>query len=191
MHKPVGKLIAALQVSQAARTSWGESSLYKLERTPMHRLIKLAVIFAVVWVPSLIVVTSAHAQATTLRAPLMRPVVNPCSGHVVEVEGEVAVTFYPGHDDGAGGFHSHLSVVSKGTGENAVTGTKYQFSEEVVNSIQVPGPPQTEVSEFLINQVVIANGSEPNFYMRTRIHVTLNALGILTADVFDEGMACH
>ena len=137
------------------------------------------------------------AGATVLQAltfatqlPLNATVPNPCVPEDVFVQGHIDITVQQNFDN-ATGSHFDQHFVSKGTGIGLITGATYVYSEETENSLQIPGPPQTVAQDFVINHLLIANGTVPNFYLFIRVHTTLNALGVPTANIVSFGTKCN
>lgn len=144
-----------------------------------------AIIVVAVFFPSI-----SKAQAFHFGVPLDTTVVNNCVGESVLVQGNIDVTIEQSIDD-AGGTHFHLHIVSKGKGIGLITLTNYSFSAEFEDSLDVPGPPLTISHEIVLNHQLIADGNWPNSYLKVRLHLTLNAAGVPTAQIASVDIHCQ
>lgn len=144
-----------------------------------------AVVVVAAFFPSI-----SKAETFHFELPLNTTVVDNCVGENVLVQGNVDVTIEQSADD-AGGTHFHLHVVSKGKGIGLITLANYVYSTEVEDSFDMPGPPQTISHELVLNHQLIANGTFPNSYLRIRLHITLNAIGVPTAELASVEMKCQ
>ena len=130
------------------------------------------------------------AQTNSTTVPLTTILFNDCTTEEVFIQGELTFTTHETFDQ-SGGTHIDLHTLSKGQGFGLITGAKYNYSEEVQNLFQSPGPPETMTQQFVLNHVLVAAGPVPNLYLRVRVHMTFNASGMPTATVDDVQMDCH
>ena len=154
------------------------------------RLVSSASVIAALALFVLISPAVASAQAFSITFPLSTLLSNTCVPEYVFVQGEITMVIQQNFDE-ASGSHFETHFVSKGKGTGLVTFATYNFSEETENSFQIPGPPMTVAQEFLINHVLIAAGPVPNFYFFVRLHLTLNALGVPTGQLFSVQSRCQ
>src|SRR5205085_11220183 len=109
------------------------------------------------------------------------------------IQGTVHEVFQFTFDPLSGKFHTHRLTDSKGTGvvtdspDPARIGGKYTYSQsqdDEINGLTFP----FEITD-IFDQKIIAAGNVPSpaggddSYFRFQVHVTVNANGVLTADV--------
>jgi len=93
--------------------------------------------------------------------------------------------------DNAGGFHVNTVVnIENGTGTNLVTGEHYVATGANATSSEAK-PPFPFVSTNEATSVLVSTGGTPNLYSKILIHETVNANGLLTAEIFDFQVFCR
>ena len=119
-------------------------------------------------------------------------VFNPCSMEGVILSGNVVLVFR-GQTDTTGALHRHLTVTGQGvTGIGMISATHYQVNGPFPNGLitqVVPGNGAiafTSVTSFHL----ISRGSTDNFILHVLLHITVNANGDMTADVFSIIPVC-
>ena len=94
--------------------------------------------------------------------------------------------------DGNGGFHITIHTQTKGSGivvEGPNEGAKYRLVGVDHRNINVhlkPGDTET----FISHSNLIGRGKAPNLIMRTTTHITVNANGVITANVDKNELIC-
>lgn len=129
------------------------------------------------------------AQVFTVRLPLKITMPNPCVPEDVLIQGEINATIQQNFDGATSHFDEHF--VSKGKGVGLITSANYTYSQETENSLQIPGPPQTVAQEFVINHMLVSADQAPNFRFSVRLHTTLNAQGVPTANIVSFSTSCQ
>lgn len=136
---------------------------------------------------------SASAQATTEIERFVDPFVfdstNPCNGEAVVVTGELRITLRTTFDAN-GGFHSSFTLVPsgvRGVGESgalykAVGGQRDHFNITSSGTL-------TDTFTSVFN--LVSQGGGDNFVDQVTIHITFNANGDVTADVFSGQTECR
>jgi hypothetical protein len=146
---------------------------------------KLAIIGLLVLVLTLGLALPAQAAVTmNVKVPVDMIVENPVTGEDVHITGEAHIMTSL-TEDGAGGFHSvwHFNARARGIGET--TGNEYigRHVEQLNVNIKPPFPYE---DTFVLNVRMIGPGKVPNFVMHLNMHVTINANGVVTAEVVNS-----
>ena len=94
--------------------------------------------------------------------------------------------------DADSGFHSsgHFQPIRNWDGIGTVTGDIYQATGVTRNNINVDGDGLPFESTFVNNFRWIGPGTGNNLLVHATIHLTINANGSLTADVFNASVDC-
>ncbi len=158
--------------------------------TPRVRAALCALLFAVFAGAG----TEAFGQATTTTTnediPFTGSAFNPCNGDQVTFSGTLHVVNTM-TTDASGGTHLKThSNYQDVTGTGAPSGVTYQVrtvSNEVVNDNDGPQSTATVISTMKL----IAQGPTLNFFLRTVLHVTVNANGQTTSDVQEISFECR
>jgi hypothetical protein len=112
----------------------------------------------------------------------------PCTGDVVHVTGKLHFMVHT-VETSSGHFQLHFSSSITGSGEGDVTGNTYHVtlkSSEVRNDV-----PAGFEDTFIANTHVVSQGSAPNLDAHTTTHFTLNANGVVTAQVSNITFSCE
>jgi hypothetical protein len=112
----------------------------------------------------------------------------PCTGDVVHVTGKLHFTVHT-VETSSGYFQVHFSSSLTGSGVGDVTGNTYHVTlknSEVRNDV-----PAGFEDSFIANNHVISEGSAPNLDAHSTIHFTLNANGVVTAQVSNLTFSCE
>ncbi len=91
--------------------------------------------------------------------------------------------------DASGGVHVGVHRAWWGTGVGQTTGTVYSFNWPRQEQFYAPGPFPEIFSQRIANNLV-RRGSADNRIFSLTLHVTVNANGDVTADVFDLTLTC-
>jgi len=138
--------------------------------------------------------SNAFGQATTTTTneelPISSSVVNQCNGDTVAFSGTMHIVNTMATDAG-GGTHlkTHINYQDV-TGTGAPSGLSYNVrtvSNEVVNDNDGPQYTATVISTVKL----IAQGPSMNFFLRTVLHVTINANGETTSTVQEMSIECR
>jgi hypothetical protein len=138
--------------------------------------------------------TQAFGQATTTTTseniPFTSNIFNPCNNDSVTFSGTMHVTNHL-TTDASGGTHLRTHINYQGvTGTGTPSGINYRVgtvSNEVVNDSDGPQSNATVISTVKL----IAPGSVLDFYMRTVLHITINANGETTSQVQEVSIECR
>lgn len=103
---------------------------------------------------------------------------------VVKVQGVFSTT-----DDGSGGFHAHFKFSLRGAGVGDVTGDTYRLHADIpfiffADRLNDPaGDGFNAAIDYSVDAV--GAGSAPNFHLRARAQITVNANGVVTMEKGD------
>jgi len=126
---------------------------------------------------------------TNAKVPFAAAVLIPCVPEVVVLTGELHILSAQ-EVDGDGGIHIKTHFQPQGiSGLGTVTGDKYQgtgVTQEHINDHSSPAFEDTFVNNFRI----IGQGPGNNFLVHTTFHVTVNADGVVTANVLNTSTEC-
>ena len=162
--------------------------------------VKVVIIALAVIVFGLANSQKAQAQTTTTTVPFSTEQFNECLGETISIQGTVHEVFQFTFDPLSGKFHTHRLIDSKGTGvvtagDPARIGAQYTYSQsqdDEINGLTFP----FEITD-IFDQKMIAAGNVPSpvggddSYIRFQVHVTLNANGVLTAEVINPTLQCR
>jgi hypothetical protein len=153
-----------------------------------------AALFAMLFMAYAGAATPARAQATTTttneNVPFTNSLFNPCNGDQVTFSGTLHVVNSM-TTDASGGTHlkTHLNYQDV-TGTGAPSGITYRVrtvTNEVVNDNDGEQSEATVISTVKL----IAQGPALNYFLRTVLHVTVNANGETTSTVQEVGFECR
>lgn len=153
-----------------------------------------AALFALLFTAFAGAATPAFAQASTTTTneniAFTNSLFNPCNGDQVTFSGTMHVVNTM-TTDGGGGTHlkTHINYQDV-TGTGTPSGISYNVrtvSNEVINDNDGPQSEATVISTVKL----IAQGPSLNFFLRTVIHVTINANGETTSTVQEVGFECR
>jgi hypothetical protein len=122
-------------------------------------------------------------------APEILAAIESCVGEPVDFKGTITMVAHE-TDDPTGGVHvgmTFIAVDTSAVGEN--TGTVYRSPGQFQTKFNVSGPPPLEFTNFF-NIGLISPGSGPNFTLRDRFHVTINANGDINVTVDESSAVC-
>lgn len=161
----------------------------------MRRIILL---LAVMGVMVSVSAGAAMAQATTETVSFTEPsaaeVIDPCTGEgTILVEGRTHFLFHVTYDDN-GGFHAVGNITTEMVGENLTTGTKYVMGsrrQETDNFLLFGETNETSESTYTSQGEFISQGPGDNFLFTSVYHITMNANGEITAEVFRVEAECR
>jgi hypothetical protein len=126
---------------------------------------------------------------TNTSIPFATAVLIQCVPEVVVLTGELHILIAQ-EVDGNGGIHVKTHFQPQGiSGVGTVTGAKYQgtgVTQEHFNDHSSPAFEDTFVNNFRI----IGQGPGNNFLVHTTFHVTVNADGVVTANVLNSSIEC-
>ena len=128
----------------------------------------------------------AQNPATQMSYPVTATETNPCNGDVVTLTGEGHIVMHTTMDS-SGGLHivDITNTMSPLQGIGFPSGVSYKANETVSSTINDNGPtPQFEFT-FVMSEVLISQGSTPNFVAHTTIHATVSSNGLVTAQVLN------
>jgi hypothetical protein len=136
----------------------------------------------------------AFGQATTTTTsetvPFTSSVFNPCNGDQVTFSGHLHVVNTM-TTNASGGTHLKTHINYQGvTGTGVPSGINYQVrtvTNEVVNDNDGPQSTATVISTVGL----IAQGPALNFFLRTVLHITINANGQTTSEVQEVSFECR
>jgi hypothetical protein len=136
----------------------------------------------------------AFAQATTTTTnetvPFTSTLFNPCNGDTVTFSGNMHVTNTMTTDaDGGTHLRTHINYQDV-TGTGVPSGITYKVrtvTNEVSNDNDGPQYEATVISTVKL----IAHGPALDFYLRTVMHVTVNANGQTTSNVQETSIECR
>ena len=133
----------------------------------------------------------AQNPATQLTYPITETVTNPCNGDVVQLIGEGHLVMHFTFDN-SGGIHivDITNTLNPLQGTGFPSGVAYKANETVNSTINDNGPtPQFEFT-FVMSEVLISQGSAPNFVAHTTIHATVSSNALVTAQVLNTKLQC-
>jgi hypothetical protein len=137
---------------------------------------------------------AAMTATSTFSFPLPQPFQRfvPCaaggSGELVDLSGTLRLIIHT-TVDGGGGFHSEVLVHPQGvTGIGLTTGDIYQGTGATQTTLNGT---VGEQSTFVDNFRLIGHGPDNNFLLHQTVHVTINASGEGTANVFNVTVECR
>src|SRR5437016_6567500 len=111
------------------------------KRVSLVKLLIVSVTLCVLISPA---VTSAQVFRETL--PIAVTLVNPCVPEDVFFQGQLTITIDQSIDQ-AGGSHFGIHELAMATGTGSITSASYNGSGELMQALQLPGPPQTVVED--------------------------------------------
>src|SRR5262245_9449841 len=154
-----------------------------------RRLISVCIVAALVMF-GLGLPTPTRAEVITNdKVPFATAVLIPCVPEVVVLTGELHILTAQ-EVDSDGGIHIKTHFQPQGiSGVGSLTGAKYQGTggtQEHINDHSSPALEDTFVNNFRI----IGQGPDNNFLVHTTFHVTINADGVVTADVLNSSTEC-
>ncbi len=136
---------------------------------------------------------SATVTVSTERVPVSIVPFVPCAlggaGEAVLLEGNLLIVFRA-VSDGNGGFHisSHFSPQGiSGTG--LISGDRYQGTGVTRDNFNTNGGLPSEAT-FVNNFRIIGEGTGNNLLVHATIHTTVNANGVVTAEVLNSSIDC-
>jgi len=133
----------------------------------------------------------AQNPATQTTYPITETATNPCNGDTVTLTGE-------GHAvarfafDSNGGIHiiDITNTMGPLQGTGVPSGVAYKSNQTVSSTINDNGStPQFEFT-FVMSEVLIAQGPQPNFVVHMTVHGTVNSNGMPTAAVNNVKIDC-
>lgn len=141
----------------------------------------------------LVLATAAPAMAATqvIHDQSTFSVYVPCAngglGETVEGLAKVRVVIIE-TEDAAGGFHGHFNVKLQGAGFGQVTGDTYRFHSDIpfiffTRFNDTAGGAENFALDYSVD--AIGMGGAPNFHLRVRAQVTINANGDVTMEKGD------
>jgi len=126
---------------------------------------------------------------TNAKVPFSLGVFIPCVPEVVVLTGELHILTAQ-EVDSDGGIHVKTHFQPQGiSGVGSVTGDKYQGTGGTQEHFNIHSSPAIE-DTFVNNFRIIGQGSGNNFLVHTTFHVTINAEGVITADVLNDSTEC-
>jgi len=124
------------------------------------------------------------------QVPFAMAVLIPCVPEDVVLTGELHILITQ-QEDSNGGLHVKTHFQPQGiSGEGAVTGAKYQGTGVTQEHFNIHPGPQIE-DTFVDNFRIIGQGPGNNLLVHTTIHVTVNADGVVTANVSNDSAECR
>ena len=138
--------------------------------------------------------TEAFGQATTTTTneniPITGSTVNPCNGDRVTFSGTLHIVNTLTTDASGGTHlktHSNYQDVT-GTGDpSGITYNVRTVSNEVVNDNDGPQYTATVISTMKL----VTQESAFNYFLRTVLHITINANGVTTSQIQEMGFECR
>jgi hypothetical protein len=131
--------------------------------------------------------SSAAAQAmsttTSTTSPFGGTIGGTCQQEVISISGQTHATFHTTiNAQGDSNLVIHINVHGGGVGET--TGTRYEFNQSTNQVFNRHGSGALEFTSMDFIRVIAAgNQPDDDFFLRSQIHVTLNAQGEVTAQV--------
>lgn len=153
-------------------------------------------LISVVGMIGLLAPTTAHAAAESFTASVNFPIsvtaFVPCAnggaGEAVTVSGMLHNTFHVTFDSHGGATVIDTSNPHNAAGVGETTGTRYRGVGHTTESFHVGvGLTDTFTNAFMI----VAQVGAPSLRVIETIHLTVNAKGTLTADVFRSRITCR
>jgi hypothetical protein len=131
----------------------------------------------------------AIVNETNIFLPLDFEVDNPCNGETVHVTGDIHFLVHT-VETSSGMFQLHFQSQPAGvSGVGETTGLNYQFSGK--NAETRNDVPAGFTDTFIANMHVISQGQTDNLDSHSTIHFTLNANGVVRAQVTNINFACR
>jgi uncharacterized membrane protein (UPF0136 family) len=131
----------------------------------------------------------AQNPSTQLTYPFTDTVTN-CNGDVVQLTGEGHVVARFAFDNTGLHLVDITNTMGPLRGVALVSGTVYQANETVSTVINDNGQtPQVELT-MVVSEVLISQGSAPNFVVHTTLHFTVSSNGLPTAQVLNTKADC-
>ena len=137
----------------------------------------------------LILATTAARAATVFNVtfPISFPATNPCNGEMITFSGNEHDAFHLTFD-GSGGvhivFHANFQDVT-GVGS---FGNKYQLPADANDSFNAKVAQEENVT---LSELVVSQGSAPNFVVKFDFHTTINPDGTVTSYFNNFTTACR
>jgi hypothetical protein len=113
---------------------------------------------------------------------------NPCNDDVVPLVGSTH-TVLTSTQSSSGNFRNDLDVSSRWEGVGTPSGLKYVGSETYHDTFLLANPLPFETT-FYQEFDVISQTSADNYRLRLQFHITVNANGVVTADVSNPSSTC-
>jgi hypothetical protein len=154
---------------------------------------RLVLSLAVVGMTLALAAGMAIAQATTdtfnETEPFDAIFDNPCTGEPVHFTGELHVLFHV-TEDANGGFHVQTHFQPQGvSGTGLVSGEQYRGVGVTRDEFYFP-PGELRETTFIDRFYFVSKGPSENMLATTTIHVTFNANGEPTAELFRLELKC-
>jgi hypothetical protein len=154
---------------------------------------RLVLSLAVVGMTLALAAGMALAQATTFtsneKVPLDQIAENPCTGELVQFTGELHVLLHS-TVDANGGLHVQEHFQPQGAlGTGLVSGEQYRGVGVTRNEAYIP-PGGLRETTFIDRFYFVSPGPSDNMLATTTIHVTFNANGEPTAELFRLDIKC-
>jgi hypothetical protein len=129
------------------------------------------------------VAAASDVSATGLKEPFAGTAIACGSGEVIDLSGTLHVLSRIG-SDGNGGLHATFHFQPMGVaGVGRTTGTKFRGTGVTRSSQNVSGSGYPIVATDVNNFRIIGQGPGNNQHMHAVTHATINANGVMTADV--------
>ena len=118
---------------------------------------------------------------------------NPCTGDAFLGTSRIMVILYPRVDNSGGSHFTVRSLVHSQATTLGLNPRKYQANSESGTQLNLPSSGSAEVTETL-NQVMVRQGeqqsslplaNEDDFMLKETVHFTMNANGVVTAEVMN------
>jgi hypothetical protein len=129
---------------------------------------------------------SFAAGSSTESIPVSFGYPNPCSGTIVNLNGNYHAVIYIGTSGPV--FHLVVDISYSGLSGTGDDGTAYSatgFSNMTNNAVE-PGVVYTQPSSFML----ISYGGSPNFAIHALQHITVNANGVVTVSIDNYSATC-
>ena len=154
---------------------------------------RLVLSLAVVGMTLALAAGMALAQATTdtfnETEPLENVVDNPCTGEPLLLTGELHILFHV-TEDANGGFHVQTHFQPQGvSGTGLVSGEQYRGVGVTRDAAYFP-PGELRETTFIDRFYFVSKGPSENMLATTTTHVTFNANGEPTAELFRLEIKC-
>lgn len=152
-------------------------------------LLLLAALFSVGTAANLPASAQAVTVTTNETIPFTNTLPNTCNGDQVTFSGNLHMTNHV-TTDANGGFHLRTHVNYQNvSGTGAPSGLNYRVTTTTNDTLNDPDGPQSSAT---IIQVVnlISQGPAPNFLLRFKFHLTINANGTTTSTITETKIEC-
>ncbi len=133
--------------------------------------------------------SQVQAQTNSVSVPYNAVVFNPCSGNLVVLSGTLNFRTHV-TVDANGGVHNKFQFQLRNVkGMDLTTGDKYVGTGVTQQTQNITSGAGNVTFVNITN--LIGQGKAPNMILTQEVHATVNANGVVTANVVHSSLSCH